>query len=703
MSNYYDYTSISSLMKDKSKTLNKNIKIKDNDLQKYKIKLSQEKEKIPLDNNIKVNKNPKNNINEKKENGIEYEDTPNPDKEEKKDKSDNINDILNQMLSQKETKLLTDSQYVSFDNFIGDNSCYVNVIMHFLYLFPCVNDFLIKKYQEKLKQIEKEKANQKEKQIETPKEKEKEAQKGPEKEEQKETQKKEESNSESKKDSPTPTQISKEIVTKKPEDGISSIDKKKKKKDELNDFLFNLGKILNSYQEILAKNDSKFNITNLNTIDLRKSLSICSDNKFKLNCISDPVEFLIYILDIINKENSEEIHLYFHLKLIEEVRCMNFCPFKSNRKYDKDNFIYQIYVEEIFNYIKNQKLTFDDFRDNLFMLSYYSLQNEMNTCQKCNSIKNKILICNNEDGTPKFLLVNCVWNNVKPDLKEVIKFLYFISLIEQLDNLFLCPSKNEKSNYYLHGIIFYSFTLCHYINLIFNLQKNVFTLYNDTGIMEFDNMNEVYNYITKEQLKKNNKAYFYPVLLVYGKENIYDEKILMKLKRTNKINYEILLEECDKLVIKTKDKPKDKPLTKEEIDKNMRELMLAQIKFERQSLENKYLNKDKESDEIYSYLMNENNNGNGGLKRLNIINNNEPKKNKIGINNNTNGFLHGIKDNKKVNKSSSLDKRFTGLANNQNKLYNPYNVGHNNYGLPKRTTMGTNGYRPSYGYNPYEY
>jgi hypothetical protein len=261
--------------------------------------------------------------------------------------------------------------------------------------------------------------------------------------------------------------------------------------------------------------------------------------------------------------------------------------------------------------------------------------------------------------------------------------------------------KNEKSNYYLNGIIFYSFTLCHYINLIFNLQKNVFTLYNDTGIMEFDNMNEVFNYITKEQLKKNNKAYFYPVLLVYGKENIYDEKILMKLKRTNKINYEILLEECDKLVIKTNNKPKDKPLTKEEIDKNMRELMLAQIKFERQSLENKYSNRDKESDEIFSYLMNENNNGNGGLKRLNLINN-ESKKNKLGTNNNTNNFLTG---NKKVNKSASLDKRFTegrGLTNNQAKLYNnPYNVG--NYVLPKRPTAGIGGYRSSFDYRPYGY
>ena len=29
--------------------------------------------------------------------------------------------------------------------------------------------------------------------------------------------------------------------------------------------IFNLGKILNSYQEILAKNDSKFNITNLDS------------------------------------------------------------------------------------------------------------------------------------------------------------------------------------------------------------------------------------------------------------------------------------------------------------------------------------------------------------------------------------------------------------------------------------------------------
>ena len=683
-SNYYDFSTLSSLMKDKGKTINKNIKLKDNEEPKYKLKLGQEKEKIPLDKNEKKILTQKNNINGKKENGIGFIDTPNPDKDNKS-KSD-INDLINQMLSQKETKLLTDSQYISFDNFIGDNSCYVNVIMHFLYLFPCVNDFLIKKYQEHLKQIEKEKEIQKEKEKEKETQKEQESGKEKEKESQKDTPidlKKEESEPQSKKE--PIIQTPNEIITKKPENSIKSLDKKKKKENDLNNFLFNLGKILNSYQNILSKNDPKNNITNLNTFELRKSLSICSDNKFKLNSISDPVEFLIYILDIINKENSEEIHLYFHLKLIEEVRCINFCPFKSNRKYDKDNFIYQIYVEEIFNYIKNQKLSFDDFRENLFMLSYYSIQNEMNTCQKCNSIKNKILICNNEDGSPKFLLVNCVWNNVKPDLKDVIKFLYFISLIEQLDNLFICPSKNEKSNYYLNGIIFYSFTLCHYINLIFNLQKNVFTLYNDTGIMEFENMNEVYNFITKGQLKKNNKAYFYPVLLVYGKENIYDEKILLKLKRTNKISYELLLEECDKLVFKVNNKPKEKPLTQEEIDKNMRELYLAQIRYERQ----------RDDDELYPYIMN-NENGNGSSRKLNIINN-EPKKNRIS---NTNNFLNSFKDNKKVNRSSSLDKRFThttGYSDNQRKTFNPYNYENN---FQKKNFIG-NHYGYSYNHYPY--
>ena len=602
-------------------------------------------------NNDKIKKEPTNNIIEKKENGSKN-DTQNPDRTDNKskfDKSDNYNQLIYEILSQRETKLLTDSQYVSFENQIGDNSCYINVIMHFLYIFPCVNDFLIKKYQEQSKEKEKEK--------------EREVTKEPKKEELQ--QPKKEDITQTPKEKDNISQTPKEIIIKKPEDSLPSKIVKKKKENEFNDFLFNLGKILNSYQDILADNNYKKNITNLNTIDLRKSLSICSDNQFKFNSISDPIEFLIYILDLINKENSDEIHLYFHLKLIEEVRCSNFCPCKSNKKYDKDNFIYQIYVEEIFNYIKNQKLSFDDYKENLFMLSYYSLKNEITKCEKCKSIKNRILICNNEDGSPKFLLVNCVWNNERPDLKEVIKFLYFISLVEKLDNLFICPSKTENTNYYLIGIIFYSFALCHYINVIFNLQKNIFTLYNDTGIMEFKNIYEVYKYITIEQLKKNNKAYFYPVLLVYCKENIYDEQTIISLKRTNKFNYELLLDECDKL---TKvNIPKEKPLTEEEKKRNYNELLLAQIKYESSNREKNY---GKETDDIFSFLRNTEKDYNGELRKMNI-NDNDQKKIK------SNSFLQSNKTNKRNNKFSSVDQKGLGSKksdiNYENKLYTNYN------------------------------
>ena len=678
MSNGYNYEYLGNLLGENGKN-NKNTKNKDKDFQARKIKIINEKKPVDNSNNDKINKEnkePKNNINKKKENGKEI-DTPNPDDNKpKSDKSDNYAKLINKILSQKETKLLTDSQYVSFENQIGDNSCYINVIMHFLYIFPCVNDFLIKKYKGQLKEKEKEKELKEKEEKETakePKEKELEEQK-------KESQIK------------TSKEI-KETIAKTPQDNKPnkpSKPKEKNKEKEFNDFLFYLGKVLNAYQDILSTNNSKDNITNLNTIQLRKSLSICSDNKFRLNCISDPVEFLIYILELITKENSEEIHLYFHLKLIEEIRCTNFCPVKSNRKYDKDNFIYQIYVEEIFNYIKSQKLVFDDFKENLFMLSYYSSLNEVNICEKCKCVKNKILICNNEDNSPKFLLVNCVWNNARPDLKEVIKFLYFISLVEKLDNLFICPNKTDQSNYYyLIGIIFYSFTLCHYINLIFNLQKNVFTLYNDTGIIEFENIYEVYKYITLEQLKKNDRAYFYPVLLVYCKENIYEEKAFPLLKRINKINYELLLDECDKF--NKKEKPKEKPLTEEEKEKNYKELLLAQIKFERNNM-NMEKNYNKE-DEVYDFLRKERERELNEIRKLNIVDN-EQKKIK------SNNFLKDNKTNKIVNKSSSVDKKILGqrkdFSNTGNReIYNPYNNRGSNYLNYQQKNI--------YGHNNYEW
>ena len=106
-------------------------------------------------NSIKV-KTPNNDINniinDKKELNIGAKDkiSINLDNLQKKDDANNIiNDYYNEILSKKESRLLGNSNYVTLENKIGENSCFVNVIIHFLYIFPCVNDYLIKKYKEK--------------------------------------------------------------------------------------------------------------------------------------------------------------------------------------------------------------------------------------------------------------------------------------------------------------------------------------------------------------------------------------------------------------------------------------------------------------------------------------------------------------------------------------------------------------------------
>jgi hypothetical protein len=191
-------------------------------------------------------------------------------------------------------------------------------------------------------------------------------------------------------------------------------------------------------------------------------------------------------------------------------------------------------------------------------------------------------------------LINCIWNNANPNLENVINFFSLISLKEEMDNLFICPNKMEKDYYYLIGIIFYSFTLCHYINMTFNIEKKIFTLYNDEGIIEFNEIIELFKYLTLEQLKSNNKTFFYPVLLVYGKENIYDETMINSFNKIDFNYYNKFIDECETQIKKKEKKEiiKEKPLTKEEKEKNYRELVLAQMKYDREQEINNLLSKN---------------------------------------------------------------------------------------------------------------
>ena len=165
--------------------------------------------------------------------------------------------------------------------------------------------------------------------------------------------------------------------------------------------------------------------------------------------------------------------------------------------------------------------------------------------------------------------------------------------------------------------------------MIFNIQKNLFTLYNDEAIIEFKNINDLYKYITIEQFKKNNQAYFYPVLLVYGKENIYDENLLPIIKKINKYNYEMLIQECND-EIKKINKKREEPLTEEQKHQNYKELVLAQIKHDNEEIEKE---REKEINNLknrssYNFLNYPKKfNVDEELKKLNLINEQSKKNN----------------------------------------------------------------------------
>ena len=444
---------------------------------------------------------------------------------------EDINNINLNNLSLIQRKIDSDSQYIGFENKYGENSCYINVVLHLLYHFPCINEYLIKLYKNKIDTFN----------------------------------------------------LSNSNIT-----DFNNIDF----------FLFLLGKTFFEYQKILSNLDNK-GITILQTTELRKYLDLISNNNYQLNKVADPVELLTFLLNIINKNNQIEVHKYFFINLIEEIQCGGFCQKKTIKKYDKDNFIYYIYVNEIMNHINQKYLHFRDYNHKLFKFSRIISLNYFKICQKCGKTIIRKLKCNGPDY-PTFLLINCVWNNKKQELKDVLKFLYLLSLEDDLNNLFFCTHNNSsKIIYNLLGMILYSSALSHYINVMFNIQKNIFVLYDDDKIKELKSIHEVYREITVEQIKKNPKAFFYPVLLIYYKEIIYDDETTIKINDYSIQKYNNLVEECKKAK-----KKKEIILTEEQKRQNYMEYVKAQMKYDNENYDN-YFNNNKKISSTNLYKVKE--------------------------------------------------------------------------------------------------
>ena len=468
-------------------------------------------------------------------------------------------DLTNSIAIKKECSLITKCPYVAFNNNYGDNSCYVNVVLHLLFNITDLHNIFRDLYE--IDEMEKQ----------NPKE-----------------------NNKNKDTSDTPKEKNTDIITNtNNNDTITTTGNVTKSNNysipEIYELFVEIGEILADYEVYLDEANTITQVTILDTRKLRTRLEKVSNGLFPLNYVADPVELFIFILDNLNLNYQREIHSNFHLELIDKVECRKKCPNSTKNNYDKDNFLYHIYVEELINYLKDNAIKFKNSKGDLFHLSYSLYTDDKKECEKCNLLMDKYLLCLNN---PKYLLINCVWNNQNPQIKQIVDFLFLLSIEEDINNLFICQNRTNSTdtNYHLLGMIFYSYTLCHYTVLIFNKKQKVFALYNDNSVKEFktiyDSFDEIF--INNVNLYDNDKAYFYPVMLIYSKEKIYDNNDIKNNTLDEKQYVGILnkIEENQKIYIQKH------TLTEEQKKKNLEELIEKQKAYE-QEMNNKQTNNNK--------------------------------------------------------------------------------------------------------------
>ena len=404
-------------------------------------------------------------------------------------------DFLSNVVIDKNCRLFSKSKYIVFQNKYGENSCYINCLLHFLYNSKDICSYLRNLYISNKSNKENgnnNRNNNEEKNID---------------------------------------EITKDNNT------ISNKEEDKKKKIE---FLTLLGKILYQYNMVLEK--SSHQIVKLNTFEFREYLNIFSKGKFPLNYVADPIDFLNFIFEILNEFIKEEMKNNFFLQLNEQFTCSPKCNIYKSTKYDNDNFIYTIYIEEVINYLIKFNINEKNYNNKFFQFCQLTNLQDSIKCSKCKNDMWKKLCC----GTyPNYLIINCAWNQPKPEIDKVIKFFVLLSLKDDLKYLFQTKTKkNSHLTYNLTHIILYSSNLSHYITILYNPRQKLFCLYDDSCIIEFYKLIEVIEAITINLLMNNENNYYYPVLLIYSKLENYDENTL-KNNKLNEESYIYLINKCN--------------------------------------------------------------------------------------------------------------------------------------------------------------
>ena len=388
----------------------------------------------------------------------------------------------------------SNTKYALFKNDIGENSCYINVILHFLFSCKIIFDYLVNLYKN---------SSNKNKKIVEPK-----------------------------------------LNNKNKKKSKEKAEKEEKEIEDKEELMISLGEILYKYKKALR---SENRVSILSTLDFRKKLSKFS-NKFVLNSVADPVEFLDFLLEILIKMDENAIRNNFYLKIKEEYFCP-ICNDKQEFKYNNETFMHTIYIEDIFNYLSKHKIKIENYSNKLFFYSQLNYLNTEKNCDKKHATLKKF-ICENY---PNYLIINCVWDR-NPNIEQVLKLFTLLSLKNKLSDLFEIPpqKKNNKEelNFYLTHIILYSSSLFHYNVISYNPNIKSFNLYDDTRVCECNSFPEIVEMITANLISQHPTYFFYPVLLIYSTYDLYKDENLVNENKIDKKIYDSILGNCKKFIEK---------------------------------------------------------------------------------------------------------------------------------------------------------
>ena len=548
----------------KKKSINEPLSIENIEAMRFQKELNEYEKKINEKKEDKFHFNFKGELVENKSHQLENKNT-------------NADDLSIYCLSDEELKnkcrFYTNNNYVVFENNKGENSCYLNVFLHFLYSCKDISYFLCNLYiidrQDNHNKTDNDNDNDN------------------------------------------------DNVNNTNEHNNNEVIKNNKEEDK-HKLLILLGQILFNYNESLK--NKKNRVTVLKTKKFRQFLNNFSKGKFRMNYVADTVDFINYIFEILNEQNKEETEKYFVLKLNEHYVCSQKCNNKKITNYNNDNFIYQIYTEEVFIFLHNNNNI--QFYNKLFPFSQMSFLKDTIKCSKCGKVMNKKIIC---DNNPKILIINCVWNEEMPNLEKVIKLYALIPIKDEFRNLFQISNKKKKFFYSLTHIILYSSALSHYIIAVYHPISKIFYLIDDNMVIEFQKLADLIASVTANLLRNNEYYYYYPVLLIYSNSEKYDKETLDKNQMNEEI-YNDLINQCNKSIQEYKERKK---------------------RHKNKSINNKLSNNSTNSNTNKNNINNNNNNNNSNKNNdnKNIDNNGELKTTE------SDGSLTKNKNNSKLNVS----------------------------------------------------